>query len=110
MCKPLHNAIGLASRSLHGVTSRFVASGGIAAAVYLALSYMFLSLRLTPFFAGLLAYGVAFVAGYSLQQFWTYSQRTPLRRSLPRYIAVQTGCALLSGFSSFLLTACWNVA
>jgi putative flippase GtrA len=95
-------------RFLGGVTGRFLASGGIAAGVYFAASYSFLRLGLAPFAAGLAAYGVAFAVGYGLQQFWTFSRRSPLRRSLPRYLALQAGCALLSGSTTLLLTAWWN--
>jgi putative flippase GtrA len=109
MRERLDRGVRLAYRSAGGLTGRFLASGSIAAAVYFAASYAFLMLGLAPFAAGLIGYGVAFVVGYGLQQFWTFSRRAPLQRSLPRYLALQAGCALVSGSSTLVLARWWSV-
>jgi len=79
---------------------RFVVVGLGAALLLFALTYAFLSLGIAPAAASLAAYAIAFVAAYSAQRRWTFGGRHPHGHALPRYFAVQLGCALLSSLSA----------
>jgi putative flippase GtrA len=79
-----------------GTLPRFVASGAATALLYLALGTGLIAAGLRPFIAGLVAYAAAFAAGYALQRNWTFRARHAHGRALPRYLALQTLCALLA--------------
>lgn len=74
--------------------ARFVLVGGAVAALFLVACYLLAAQGLPPFWASLAAYGLAFVTGYLAQRHWTFGARHRHRHALPRYMAVQAGCAL----------------
>jgi len=76
---------------------RFVTVGVGAAALLLVVSYLLASAGLPPFAAGLIAYAIAFVVAYSAQRGWTFGAAHGHGYALPRYFALQAGCALMSG-------------
>jgi putative flippase GtrA len=71
--------------------------GASAALSLFLLTWLFAALGLQPFVAGSGAYAITFIAAYTAQRNWTFGSGVPHRRALPRYLAVQAGCALLSG-------------
>ncbi len=77
--------------------ARFVVVGVGAAALLFALSYLFVRLGAPPFIASTVAYAIAFSVAYTAQRNWTFRSRASHQRTLPRYFAVQAGCALLAG-------------
>lgn len=91
------------SRLLEPRIVRFVIVGGGATALLMTLTYAFLRLGIAPFPAGLGAYALSFVAAYLLQRNWTFRGAGRLRRTLPRYFALQLGLALTSGGLSHVL-------
>jgi putative flippase GtrA len=76
---------------------RFVTVGVGAAALLFVLSYVFVGLGLSPFVGSIAAYAIAFVVAYTAQHGWTFGGAHAHAHALPRYLAVQLGCALLSG-------------
>ncbi len=49
-----------------------------------------------PFWASIIAYGCAFGAAYLGQKIWAFRSTLSHRVSLPRYAALQLGCALFA--------------
>jgi putative flippase GtrA len=76
---------------------RFITVGVGAAALLLVLAYLFISIGLPPFAAGLAGYGGAFLAAYTAQRCWTFGAAHGHGHALPRYFVLQAGCALTSG-------------
>lgn len=76
---------------------RFVIVGGGAAALFFGLSWLFVSLGMAPFIGSVVAYGIAFLLAYMAQRSWTFEGRHDHAHTLPRYVALQLGCALFSG-------------
>ena len=79
---------------------RFLAVGAGAAGLLFALSYALVSVGLRPFAASVIAYAVAFAVAYTAQRNWTFGATQTHGVALPRYFAVQLGCALLAGATS----------
>jgi putative flippase GtrA len=82
--------------------ARFIIVGVGAAALLFVLIIVFAELGLSPFAGSVVAYAIAFVVAYSAQWRWTFRAQHRHGDALPRYFAVQAGCALLSGLSSHL--------
>jgi putative flippase GtrA len=82
---------------------RFVIVGGGSAALLMALTFGLIRAGAPPFAGGLAAYAVSFAVAYLLQRNWTFEGAGSHARTLPRYLALQAGCALLSGGLSHLL-------
>ncbi|MHA6687733.1 GtrA family protein [Mesorhizobium sp. A556] len=86
---------------LHGLGGprmvRFVIVGGGAAALFFGLSWLFVSLGMAPFTGSVVAYGIAFLVAYTAQRSWTFEGKHDHAHTLPRYVALQLGCALFSG-------------
>jgi len=80
-----------------GKLPRFAISGLGAAVLFLLLSYAFMTAGMSPFWGTLLAYALAFLAGYTAQRNWTFGGRHPHAHSLPRYFILQGICAMGSG-------------
>ncbi|THD63288.1 GtrA family protein [Phenylobacterium sp.] len=80
----------------HAKFVRFVVSGGGCAFLFFCLYYAGVSLGVRPFAANLIAYALAFSAGYLLQRSWTFGGRHRHQSALPRYAIVQVCCALLT--------------
>jgi len=84
-------------RAMGSRLPRFIVSGVGAALLFLLLSYSLMVAGMSPFWATLLAYALAFLAGYTAQRNWTFGARHPHTRSLPRYFVLQGVCAMGSG-------------
>ncbi len=79
---------------------RFVVVGVGAAALLFALSWSLTSRGMAPFLASTLAYAVAFAVAYTAQRNWTFGGGHAHGRALPRYFALQAGCAVASGLTA----------
>jgi putative flippase GtrA len=76
---------------------RFACVGVGVAGFFMFLTYVLVSGGAAPFWASVLAYVVCFVIAYLLQRFWTFEAKHPHGEALPRYLALQVGCAVFSG-------------
>jgi putative flippase GtrA len=76
---------------------RFACVGVAVAGFFMFLTYVLVCGGTPPFWASVLAYVVCFVVAYLLQRFWTFEAKHPHREALPRYLALQVGCAVFSG-------------
>jgi putative flippase GtrA len=76
---------------------RFVCVGVGVAVFFMVLTYLLVSGGVAPFLASIVAYALCFVVAYLLQRFWTFEAKHPHREALPRYLALQVGCAVFSG-------------
>jgi putative flippase GtrA len=89
---------------MHAVVStrlfRFVVVGVGAACLLFVLTLAMTSAGLPPFPSSVLAYAVAFAVAYSAQRGWTFGARHGHSHALPRYFALQAGCAVFSGIVS----------
>jgi hypothetical protein len=92
-----------APAALDSTTLRFLVTGCSAAALFFALSVVMVKAGLSPFAGTLCAYAVAFVAAYTTQRAWTFRGQHRHRDALPRYLATQVGCAVLSAGLARLL-------
>ena len=79
---------------------RFVVVGAGAAFLLFVLSFLLVSMGLSPFSASVLAYSVAFAIAYTAQRSWTFGDRQNHSNSFGRYLVLQAGCAILSGLVS----------
>jgi putative flippase GtrA len=77
---------------------RFLCVGVGVAVFFMFLTYALVSGGAPPFWASVSAYVICFVIAYLLQRFWTFEAKHPHREALPKYFALQAGCAVLSGF------------
>ncbi len=84
---------------------RFVTVGVGAAALLFALSYLFVRLGMPPFAGSIAAYAIAFAVAYACQHGWTFGGEHAHSHALPRYLAVQLGCALISGVVAHVAVA-----
>lgn len=82
---------------------RFIVAGAAAAGLYFLACLLLVQIGFGPFWGSLLAYGLAFLAGYGLQRGWTFQARHRHRDSLPRYLLLQLVCALLAAVLAELL-------
>lgn len=76
---------------------RFVTVGVGAALLFFVLTWLLVSLGVAPFIGSIVAYATAFVVAYSAQHGWTFGGRHDHGHALPRYLALQAGCAAFSG-------------
>jgi putative flippase GtrA len=76
---------------------RFICVGGGAAVFFMILTYALVSDGAKPFWASVVAYVICVAVAYLLQRFWTFEAKHPHREALPRYLALQGGCAVFSG-------------
>ncbi|TIX09409.1 MAG: GtrA family protein, partial [Mesorhizobium sp.] len=60
---------------------------------------------LSPFVGSAAAYAIAFVVAYSAQRGWTFGGEHDHATALPRYLALQLGCAFFSGLVSHVAVA-----
>ena len=89
--------------------TRFVVVGAGAAALLFLLSFVLVSAGLPPFEGTLVAYTVAFGVAYWGPHRWTFDSVAQHRSSLPRYAAVQVGCAIGSGAVSHIVVATFGL-
>jgi putative flippase GtrA len=66
------------------------------AVFFMSLNHALVSGGAPPFWAGLLAYVICFVVAYLLHTFWTFEANHPHREALPKYLALQVSCAVVS--------------
>jgi putative flippase GtrA len=83
---------------------RFLIVGGGAAALLFALTYLFRRSGMPSFAGSTAAYAIVFAIAYSAQRGWTFDGTHSHRRVLPRYLAVQLGCAVMSGLVGHVCT------
>lgn len=76
---------------------RFAAVGIAAALLFFLLSLLFVTLGAPPFAGSVAAYAIAFVVAYLAQRGWTFGAAHAHRDALPRYLAAQLACAMMSG-------------
>lgn len=84
---------------------RFVIVGVGAAALFAVLAYLLASAGMRPVLAGPIAYLVAFGFAYITQRSWTFAGEQAHATAFPRYLALQLGCAALSGAVSHVAVA-----
>jgi len=87
-----------------GRFARFVTVGVGAALLLFLLSWLFAALGFMPLVGSTIAYAIAFAVAYTAQRFWTFGARHSHGHALPRYFAVQAGCAVFSGVFAELAT------
>jgi putative flippase GtrA len=63
----------------------------------------------TPFTSSVLAYFSALVIGYLLQRNWSFRGRHSHSAALPRYLALQASCAILSGLGAQIATTYFHM-
>jgi putative flippase GtrA len=78
---------------------RFCIVGAGANLLLFVLTYFFRKCGVAAFTAGACAYAVAFMAAYFAQRDWTFAGTRGNRRTFPRYLAAQIGCAGASGLA-----------
>jgi putative flippase GtrA len=79
---------------------RFLTVGVGAALLLFVLSWLLVSLGLSPFIGSAVAYAITFVVAYSAQRGWTFGGQHDHASAMPRYLALQVGCAMFSGLVS----------
>ncbi len=79
---------------------RFLTVGVGAALLLFVLSWLLVSLGLSPFVGSVTAYAISFVVAYSAQRSWTFGGKHDHATAMPRYLALQVGCAVFSGLVS----------
>lgn len=79
---------------------RFLISGTTAACLYFGVLYISLSLGVVAWLSALLAYFLAFIVGYTAQNFFTFQSEISHYSSLPRYIVLQAGCSFLAALTA----------
>jgi putative flippase GtrA len=87
-------------------SARFVLVGSLSAAGYFALCFVAQSaFGWPPFWASLVAYGLAFILTYLAHKYWAFRSRTAHGVTLLRYGALQAALALgIAGVTQFLAT------
>ena len=81
---------------------RFLTVGVGVTLLFFVLSWLLVSLGASPFIGSVVAYAIAFVIAYSAQRGWTFGGQHDHASAMPRYLALQLGCALFSGMVSHL--------
>jgi putative flippase GtrA len=79
---------------------RFLTVGVGAALLLFVLSWLLVSLGLSPFIGSVIAYAITVLVAYSAQRGWTFGGKHDHARAMPRYFALQVGCAGFSGLVS----------
>ncbi len=85
-----------------GRLSRFLVVGVGAAVLLFGLTWLFARAGMPPFWGSAVAYAIAFAIAYTAQRNWTFGGGHAHGRALPRYFAVQAGCALTAGVVSHI--------
>lgn len=78
---------------------RFFIVGMAANLLLFVLTYLFRKCGVAAFAAAAGAYAIAFMAAYVAQRDWTFGSIRGSRRTFPRYLAAQIGCAMASGLT-----------
>lgn len=89
---------------------RFVIVGVSAAGVLFGLSWLLVTLGLSPFLGSVIAYAVAMAVSYTAQRSWTFGGAHAHGRALPRYLTLQIGCAAFSGLVSHVAVSRFGMA
>ena len=91
--------------------TRFLVAGTTAALIFAACTYTLRAwVGLQPFAASTVAYLVAFAFAYSTQRRWTFGGQHSHGHALPRYLAAQVFCLLLSAGLSQATEAFWGAS
>ncbi len=81
--------------------TRFFLTGAGLAGFYFIVVFVFVSIGgLAPFTSSVLAYIGALGLGYLVQRNWSFRARHSHSKALPRYLMLQTGCAVFSGLGA----------
>ena len=89
---------------------RFLLVGGGAAALFAVLAYVFARSGVPPFLASAGAYLIAFAFAYLTQRSWTFEREQSHAIAFPRYLALQIGCAVLSGIVSYVAVEIYDAS
>jgi putative flippase GtrA len=89
---------------------RFVVTGAGAAALFVVLASLLAGAGMPPLLAGPLAYLIAFAFAYLTQRSWTFAAEQTHAVAFPRYLALQLGCAALSGAVSHVAVHWYGAA
>ncbi len=84
---------------------RFLTVGIGAALLLLMLSWLLVSSGLSPFTGSVIAYAITVIVAYSAQRGWTFGGQHDHAHAMPRYLALQAGCAAFSGLVSHVAVA-----
>jgi putative flippase GtrA len=85
--------------------TRFLLAGaGLAGFFFIAVFLLTIG-GLAPFASSVLAYFGALGLGYFVQRNWSFRGRHSHSKALPRYLMLQTGCAVLSGLGAQAATS-----
>lgn len=89
---------------------RFVVVGVGAAALFAVLAYLFARAGMQPVLASPIAYLIAFAFAYLTQRSWTFGAEQAHAVAFPRYLALQLGCAALSGAVSHVAVSWYGAS
>jgi putative flippase GtrA len=88
---------------------RFFLTGAGLAGFFWAINFSLVSIGLPAFASSMLAYAGAVGVGYVAQRNWSFRARHSHAKALPRYLALQTGCAVMSGLSAQAATTVFDL-
>ncbi len=95
----------IASYLLQHRLTRFILVGGSSAILLFLLNFLVQSyLDITPFYATAISYIVVFVLTYLTHRAWTFQSNAAHHQTLPRYLATQFACALLTSSLTTIFT------
>src|ERR1700754_4762699 len=81
--------------------TRFLLAGAGLAGFFFIVVFLLVTVGgLPPFASSVIAYFSALGLGYFVQRNWAFRGRHSHSKALPRYLALQTGCAVLSGLGA----------
>jgi putative flippase GtrA len=81
--------------------TRFLLAGAGLAGFFFIVVFLLVTIGgLAPFASSVLAYFGALGLGYFVQRNWSFRGRHSHSKALPRYLMLQTGCAVLSGLGA----------
>jgi putative flippase GtrA len=84
-----------------GTLMRFVVIGVSCAGLFFLLCYVLQTMaKLGIFSSTILAYAGAFAAGYLGQRSWAFKSQAGHLTTLPRYAAMQIGCAIFTAYAT----------
>lgn len=90
--------------------ARFFLAGAGLAGFFLIVVFVLVSIGgLAPFTSSVVAYVTALGLGYLVQRNWSFRGRHSHSKALPRYIILQTGCAVFSGLGAQTATTYFHM-
>ena len=89
---------------------RFLVAGAGLAGFFFMVVFVLVSVcGLSPFTSSVLAYVSALGLGYLVQRNWSFRARHSHLIALPRYLFLQTSCAVFSGLSAQIATTYFHM-